>query len=57
MNGKIIGFNVDPSFNHCLDGLVLVNISDILIDIFDNLAKELEEGDLKKRFEYSNTFL
>jgi putative hemolysin len=57
MNGKVIGFNIDPAFNNCLDGLVLVNIFDIPIDMFDNLAKELEEGDLKKRFEYSNTFL
>jgi hypothetical protein len=36
MNGKIIGFNIDPDFNNCLDGLMLVNIADVPLDIFDN---------------------
>jgi len=42
MNGKIIGFNIDPDFNNCLDGLMLVNIADIPLDMFDDLTKEIE---------------
>jgi putative hemolysin len=42
MNGKIIGFNIDPEFNNCLDGLMLVNIADIPLDMFDDLTKEIE---------------
>ena len=25
-NAKIIGFNIDPDFNHCLDGLILLDL-------------------------------
>ena len=44
MNGKIIGFNIDPDFNDCLDGLMMVNIADIPLDMFDNLTREMEES-------------
>jgi hypothetical protein len=50
MNGKIIGFNTDPCFNDCLDGLMLVNIADIPFEMLDSLAKELEESSVRKRF-------
>lgn len=36
-NAKIIGFNVDPKFNNCLDGLMIANI------------KEMPEGTLNCR--------
>jgi putative hemolysin len=50
MNGKVIGFNVDPDFNNCLDGLMLVHISDIPFEMLDNLSKELEGSQVKERF-------
>jgi putative hemolysin len=50
MNGKIIGFNVDPDFNDCLDGLMMVNIADIPFEMLDSMAKELEESSIRKRF-------
>jgi putative hemolysin len=37
LNGKIIGFNIDPGFNNCLDGLMFVNISDIPFRMLDSL--------------------
>lgn len=49
MNGKIIAFNVDPGFNNCLDGLMIVNIADIPYQMLDNLAKEPEENKVKER--------
>jgi len=50
MNGRIIGFNIDPEFNNCLDSLMLVNIADIPFKLLDNLAKELEESKVRERF-------
>jgi putative hemolysin len=50
MNGKIIGFNIDPEFNNCLDSLMIVNIADIPYEMLDNLAKEFEESKVKERF-------
>jgi putative hemolysin len=50
MNGKIIGFNIDPGFNDCLDCLMMVNIADIPFEMLDNMAKELEESSVKERF-------
>jgi hypothetical protein len=50
MNGRIIGFNIDPEFNNCLDSLMLVNIADIPFELLDNLAKELEESKVRERF-------
>jgi putative hemolysin len=50
MNGKIIGFNIDPNFSNCLDGLMLVDISDIPFAMLDNLAKEMEDSQVKERF-------
>lgn len=49
MNGKVIGFNIDPAFSNCLDGLVLVNISDIPVEMLDSLSKELDEIQLDER--------
>jgi putative hemolysin len=50
MNGKIIGFNVDPEFNDCLDSLMIANITDIPFEMLESLAKELEESIVRKRF-------
>jgi putative hemolysin len=49
LNGKIIGFNIDPDFNNCLDGLMVVKIADIPSLILDKLGKELEEYNAKER--------
>jgi len=49
MNGKIIGFNIDHEFNDCLDGLMLVNISDIPPSLFENLSKKPEESKVNEQ--------
>jgi putative hemolysin len=49
MNGKIIGFNIDPDFNDCLDGLMMLNITEIPIEIFDNLSKDMESSVIRER--------
>jgi putative hemolysin len=50
MNGKVIGFNVDQKFNYCLDGLIMVNISDVPFEMVDSLAKELNGSQVNERF-------
>jgi hypothetical protein len=50
LNGKIIGFNIDPDFNNCLDGLMIVKLADIPDQMLDTLSRELEEYCVKERF-------
>ncbi len=50
LNAKIIGFNVDPKFNNCLDGLILLDVYDIPKDTIESLSKEANDGSILKRF-------
>jgi len=50
VNGKVIGFNIDPDFNNCLDSLMMINIADIPLELLDNLARELEADKVRERF-------
>lgn len=42
INGKIIGFNVDPKFNDCLDGLLIVDLYNTPPDMIKGLSKEFQ---------------
>lgn len=53
LNAKIAGFNVDPKFNDCLDGLIILDIFDVPVNIIESLGKEVNDGSLLDRF-YSN---
>lgn len=51
MNGKIIGFNVDPKFNDCLDGLLIVDSYATPPDIVKGLSRELKNKSvIQERF-------
>jgi putative hemolysin len=50
LNGKIIGFNIDPKFNNALDGLVMVDILGIDPDFIHSLSKELNDPSILERF-------
>jgi len=50
LNAKVIGFNVDPNFNNCLDGLILLDIYDIPFRTIQTLSEELNEKELLKKF-------
>ncbi len=50
LNAKIIGFNVDPKFNNCLDGLILLDVYDIPKNTIESLSKEANDGSILKRF-------
>jgi putative hemolysin len=51
INGKIIGFNVDPKFNDCLDGLMIIDLYSTPPDIIKGLSRELkDESIIHERF-------
>jgi putative hemolysin len=50
LNAKIIAFNVDPKFNNCVDGMLVLDIYDIPKSTIDSLAKEVNDMNLLNRF-------
>ncbi len=43
-NAKIVGFNVDPAFNNCLDGLIILDLFDLPMETIESLTKEFEDN-------------
>jgi putative hemolysin len=39
LNARIIGFNVDPDFNNCLDGLILLDVYNIPAEFVNTLSR------------------
>ena len=50
LNAKLIGFNVDPKFNSCLDGLLYVDLYDVPRKTLEGLCKELNDEAVTQRF-------
>ena len=50
MNAKIIGFNIDPKFNMCLDGLLILDIFDVPMKTIESLSKEINDDTILSRF-------
>lgn len=50
LNGKIIGFNVDPKFNMCLDGLLILDLFDVPMSTVESLSKEINDETILNRF-------
>ena len=57
INARIVAFNVDPDFNNCVDGLIMLNLSEVPKSEIDTLSKEFEDKNaLYKRFDiFTNT--
>jgi len=53
LNAKIIGFNVDPKFNNCLDGMILLDVYDVPKNVIESLSKEVNDGSILNRFYWS----
>lgn len=51
LNANIIGFNKDPLFNDCLDGLIVLDIYEVPDKIIRTLSEEMSDDILKERFE------
>ena len=50
LNAKIIGFNVDPKFNNCLDGLIVLDLCDVPKNTIESLSKEANDGSILQQF-------
>jgi putative hemolysin len=50
LNARILAFNVDPNFNNCLDGLILLDIYNVPQNTIESLSKEVNDGSLLERF-------
>lgn len=51
LNAKIIGFNVDPNFNNCLDGLIALDLCNIPPNTIESLSKEAKDGSILQQFQ------
>jgi len=50
LNGKIVGFNIDPKFNNALDGLLFLDLFDVPIETISSLSKEINDNSILERF-------
>ena len=50
LNARILAFNVDPNFNNCLDGLILLDIYNVPQKTIESLSKEVNDGSFLERF-------
>lgn len=57
LNAKILAFNVDPNFNNCLDGLIILDIYNVPQDTIESLSKEVNDGSILERFYSSRELL
>ncbi len=51
LNAKVVGFNVDPSFNNCLDGLIVLDVFNVPQETLKSLSKEINDDSILKRFQ------
>lgn len=52
LNGKLLGFNVDPKFNYCVDGLIILDVFDVPLSTLESLSKELDDSSILDRFNF-----
>jgi putative hemolysin len=50
INAKIIGFNIDPKFNNCLDGLMILDLYETPPDLINGLSREMNDVSILERF-------
>ncbi len=50
LNGRIVGFNIDPKFNMCLDGLLVLDLFDVPMSTIESLSKEINDETILNRF-------
>ncbi len=50
LNGKIVGFNIDPKFNNALDGLLFLDLFDVPIETIASLSREINDDSILERF-------
>jgi hypothetical protein len=55
MNGKLVCFNVDPSFNDALDGLIVVNLKKVPVKTLGKYMGREQAQDYLDRHNHSQT--
>ena len=56
LGAKIVDYNVDPDFNYCVDGLIILTLENVPTDDIDALSKEIEDHrPIYRRF-YGNNY-
>lgn len=50
VNAEIIGFNIDPLFNNCLDALTILDLFEVPYEMIEALSKEINDQSLLDRF-------
>jgi len=50
LNAKIVGFNVDPKFNNCLDGFIVLDIFDIPVSTVEAFSKEINDSSMMQQY-------
>jgi putative hemolysin len=50
LNAEILGFNIDPKFNNCLDGLMILDLLDVPMNTIEGLSKEINDSSILERF-------
>ncbi|RUT80139.1 lysophospholipid acyltransferase family protein [Ancylomarina longa] len=50
LNARIVGFNIDPNFNDCLDGLLVLDLFDVPMKVIESLSKEINDDTILQRF-------
>ena len=55
INSEVLGFNVDPLFNNCLDVLIITDILDIPQETIRALSREFNDHTILERFTIPDT--
>jgi hypothetical protein len=50
INAKMLGFNIDPKFNNCLDGLMILDLYETPPDFIKGLSREMNDVSILERF-------
>ena len=57
LNARIVGFNIDPKFTMCLDGLLILDLFDVPMNTIESLSKEINDDTILSRFSSDNVEL
>jgi putative hemolysin len=50
VNSEVLGFNVDPLFNNCLDALIILDLFEVPFEKIEALSKEINDQSILERF-------
>lgn len=50
VNAEIMGFNIDPMFNNCLDALMILDVFEVPFKTIESLSKEINDHSIMERF-------